>query len=517
MICCGKNATCLLILFERIRIDTEKSRVFMRSITKRTKKSAAEVLLINPNLMKPPVTPVAIDFLSSMLKAAGFSVRFLDLAFEKDFDAALEREINMRPLFVGVTVRNIDDSFFATRDFCLARIKPIIGKIKTLTDAPVVVGGVGYSVFPIAVLEYLGAEYGIQGDGEIAIVRLAEAFFGNGSLSDVSGLISRRNCEYHTNEPEPADLSGPELGARDTVDNLRYLNEGGMVGFETKRGCSSSCTYCADLPAKGRRPRLRPPEQVAREIASLADKGIYHFQTCDSEFNIPYRHAVSVCREFTRAGLGEKVQWYAYMAPRYFDEKLVSLMKRAGCAGINFGADHVNPSLLRTLGRNHTAGMIEEAARLCRKHDIPCMFDLLLGAPGETPETLCEVIEFMKRIDPSCVGPSMGVRIYPGTALARLLRREIQSNAPGVHGADSGRTDLLRPVYFLSPELGDAPRELLADIIGEDKRFFTASFQRGDGDFNYNDHSALSEAIRSGERGTFWDILRRINAKETFV
>jgi radical SAM superfamily enzyme YgiQ (UPF0313 family) len=29
------------------------------------------------------------------------------------------------------------------------------------------------------------------------------------------------------------------------------------------------------------------------------------------------------------------------------------------------------------------------------------MFDLLLGAPGETPETLREAIEFMERIDPS--------------------------------------------------------------------------------------------------------------------
>ena len=192
-------------------------------------------------------------------------------------------------------------------------------------------------------------------------------------------------------------------------------------------------------------------------------------------------------------------------------------MKRAGCAGINFGADHAHPLLLHTLGRKHTGDMIEEAAELCRKYEMACMFDLLLGAPGETPETLRDIVEFMKWIDADCVGASMGVRLYPGTALAARLERRIESNAPGIYRKDSDRTDLLQPVYFLSPELGEDPHQLLSDMIGKDERFFTASPQRGDGDFNYNDHSTLSEAIRSGERGTFWDILRRLNGKKALT
>jgi radical SAM superfamily enzyme YgiQ (UPF0313 family) len=479
--------------------------------------TGAGVILVNPNLMKPPVTPVAIDFLSSMLKAAGYGVRFLDLAFEKDVDAALDREICGQPLFVGVTIRNIDDSFFATSDFTLSKTRRIIRRIKKLTDAPIVIGGVGFSIFPTAALEYCGADYAIRGDGEIAIVRLADALLGRGSLAEVPGLVTRSNGDYRQNKLEPVDLSKLELGARDTVDNLRYFREGGMVGFETKRGCASSCTYCADIPAKGRKSRLRRPEQVAREVSGLADRGIDHFQTCDSEFNIPYRHAVDICREFIRVGLEKRIRWYAYMDPRYFDKRLVSLMKQAGCVGINFGADHVSPSLLRTLGRKHTADMVEEAARLCRDHDIVCMFDLLLGAPGETPETLREVVEFVKRVNPDCAGASLGIRIYPGTPLGRKLERRIKSGAPGIYGGGPERTDLLQPVYYVSPELGESPHELLLDMIGNDERFFTATPQKGDGDFNYNGNSALSEAIRSGERGTFWDILRRLQKNKTLV
>ena len=153
--------------------------------------SAGKVLLINPNLMKPPVTPVAIDFLGSVLKAGGYGVEFLDLAFEDDVEAALERTIDDRFLFIGITLRNIDDSFFFTRDFCLEKIRPIVKKIRSLTDTPLIMGGVGYSIFPVSALEFSGGSYGICGDGELSIMRFADAIAGKDSFSNVPGLVSR--------------------------------------------------------------------------------------------------------------------------------------------------------------------------------------------------------------------------------------------------------------------------------------------------------------------------------------
>lgn len=480
----------------------------------RMNKRSRDVLLINVNRMKPPVSPVAIDFLASVLRAEGYSVTFLDLVFEADIDSALENVFDRDFLFVGLTIRNIDDSFFASQDFSLARVRPIIKKIRSLTSSPVILGGVGYSIFPVAALDYCAADMGIQGDGETAIIRLADALFDKGSFSEVPGLVFKSNGQYINNTPASSDLSAIDLSDRSTVDNLRYFNEGGMVGFESKRGCAASCSYCADVIAKGSMSRQRDPSQVAREVKKLVDKGIDHFQTCDSEFNIPHKHALEVCRAFIKAGLGERVRWYAYMTPTGFDEELALLMKRSGCAGINFGVDHCNPTLLKVLGRVHTAESIEEASRLCHKHEITSMFDLLLGAPGETPETLREVINFMKRIDPSCVGASMGVRLYPGTSLSRFLAHRIQENGPGIYGMVPDNASLLHPVYYLSPDIGDDPHQLLVDLVDNDERFFVASSDGADGDFNYNDNSALSEAIRAGERGTFWDILRRLKVSE---
>jgi radical SAM superfamily enzyme YgiQ (UPF0313 family) len=473
-----------------------------------------EILLINPNMMKPPVAPIAIDYLASALQAAGFGVRFLDLPFEQNIEAALRASLKDEPLYVGMTIRNIDDSYFATRDFCLARIKPLVGLIQESTSAPVVIGGVGYSIFPIEALEYLGADYGVHGDGEVAAVCLARALSGRESVASVGGLVWKEGGRYIRNNAAPMGLAAYDLSSRETVENLRYLREGGMVGFETKRGCPCSCSYCADPLAKGSTCRLRPPAQVAQELAGLAARGVTHFHTCDSEFNVPRAHAADVCRALISAGLEGKLRWYAYLNPAYFDKELAGLMRRAGCAGINFGTDHCNPSLLKSLGRKHTADAVREAALLCRRNDMASMFDLLLGSPGETPETLCEAIAFMKGTEASCVGASLGLRLYPGTRLADSLLASGIQDTPAFHGSDGHVTGLLQPTYYLSPLLGDDPYGLLSELVKDDERFFVASPARENNDYNYNNNSVLSEAIRGGERGAFWDILRRMKNRD---
>ena len=102
------------------------------------------------------------------------------------------------------------------------------------------------------------------------------------------------------------------------VRQSRYFAHGGQAGFESKRGCPAACLYCADPVAKGRRLRLRPPTAVADEIAALLAQGIDHLHTCDCEFNLPPEHAIAVCEELIRRGLGRQLRWYAYCAPAPF-------------------------------------------------------------------------------------------------------------------------------------------------------------------------------------------------------
>jgi radical SAM superfamily enzyme YgiQ (UPF0313 family) len=472
------------------------------------------ILLVNPNQMKPPVTPVALDYLVQSLEEKGFEAEVLDLAFSTDAESDIQSVLRrMDPILIGVSVRNLDDSYLASQDFCLERTRKIIDLIKSHSEARLVLGGVGFSIAPEAVLDYCQVDWGICGEGEQALPRLARQITGNGDFYSIPGLVFRDGTGFHRNPERSFPLKDAALGRRQAVDNLRYLREGGMVGFESKRGCNQGCSYCADPIAKGTRLRLRNPSLVAEELGNLYRQGIDHFHTCDSEFNIPENHALEVCKRIVQKGLGDKIRWYAYLSPKPFSKELARWMQKAGCVGVDFGVDHANEDMLRALGRSHRDEDIISLAGLAKAHGFSLLFDLLLGGPGETRKTIAEAIELMKETSPDRVGISLGLRLYAGTLLFRKIQAQgLRKENPNLHGPVEGNPELLRPVFYLESGLGEDIEDYLDGLIGQDRRFLFGNRKRVDRNYNYNDNSILAKAIAEGYRGAFWDILRRISS-----
>lgn len=474
----------------------------------------SKVLLVNPNLMKPPVTPVALDYLAQALEDRGAVVEVLDLAFSTDIEGDVAARLRDAAFaLIGVTVRNIDDSYFASQDFCLAKTRAILDAIRSRTDRPMVLGGVGFSVMPVPTLRYCGVDMGIWGEGEEALSMLVQRIAAGQPCDDVPGLIFRSDGSVRSTPPVSLPLSRMALSRREAVDNLRYYREGGMVGFETKRGCTQVCVYCADPLSKGRHIRMRDPEDVATELEGLVRGGIDHAHTCDSEFNLPEHHAIAVCRAIVRRGLSGRLRWYAYASPVPFSEDLAQWMRRAGCVGVDFGVDHGNEAMLKRLGRHYTPDDIRRTAALCHRYGFAFMFDLLLGGPGETRDTVRDTMDLMKETAPSRVGVSLGVRVYPGTAMGEYVQAVGgHLDAPGLHGMLVDNDDLLKPVYYLSPSLGEDAAAFVRDLIQGDQRFFFGGAEDVEENYNYNDNSRLVSAIRDrGYRGAFWDILRRLD------
>lgn len=67
--------------------------------------------------MKPPVTPVSLDYPGSACEQAGIAVDLVDCSVEIDWCKKLAQVLAETPILVGVMVRNIDDSYFASQDF----------------------------------------------------------------------------------------------------------------------------------------------------------------------------------------------------------------------------------------------------------------------------------------------------------------------------------------------------------------------------------------------------------------
>jgi len=467
-----------------------------------------KIVLVNTNLMKPPVVPIGLDYLGTALKARGNSVSLLDLCKQEDWKKACDEYFSQNsPDAIGVTIRNTDDCFFSSKDFIIPGIKEIINYIKARSPAPIILGGAGFSLMPEKILEYLDLQLGIVGEGEESLPMLMEVLGNSKEYIKIPGLVSKVSGTYRRNPRRFIDISSISLSARDTVDNLWYFKNGGMGAIETKRGCEQNCIYCADPVSRGRFYRLRSPEDVADEFENLLKQGITHFHLCDSEFNLPYDHAIDICNELINRNIGEKIQWYAYAAPLPFDERLAYLLKKAGCAGINFGVDSANYTMLKTLGRDFMPSDLLYVAKLCRKHRITFMFDLLLGGPGETRKTITETIKFLRdEVKPDRIGIAMGIRVYPGTQLADMIKKGYLKNK--LYGDPKPDMEFFFPTFYLEEDFSSC----IENLIAGDRRFFFPGPNRKS--YNYNDNRILIEAIKKGERGAFWDIMRRIQKPE---
>ena len=117
-----------------------------------------------------------------------------------------------------------------------------------------------------------------------------------------------------------------------------------------------------------------------------------------------------------------------------------------GCVGINFTGDSASAAMLAAYRQPHGQDDLARAVRLCREEGIAVMIDLLLGGPGETPETVAETIEFVRRIGPDCAGSGLGRAALSrhGDGRDAGRRRAAGTPIPPSTAAMQGPIDLLQ-------------------------------------------------------------------------
>ncbi len=475
-----------------------------------------KVLLVNPNQIQPPVVPIALDYISTALNQNSHKVKILDLSFSSDFQKEIKNLKSVySPEIVGITIRNFDDCYFVSRDCFIPKIKVIVDCLKTTFEKPIVLGGTGFSIAPREVMSYLKPEFGIVGDGEVPLLSLLKYLDQPKMYKNIPGLAYFDNNVLKINEKKYFDLNRFELYKRNFVNNHVYYTRGGMGAIETKRGCPQKCIYCIDPIVKGSKYRLRNPKNVVKEIKCLLSQKIDCYHLCDSEFNLPYKHAVAICKEIICSKLGDKIQWYTYACPKPFTSEFADLMKHAGCVGINFGVDSGNNKILKILCRDFNTNDISNTANICRKSKIVFMYDLLLGAPTETKDTVKHTIEFMKIISPDRIGCAFGIRIYPGTGISKMLsdgKLDLKDISCEPHP-----NNMLTPVFYFPKKLQSGFIEYLSALVGKDQRFFVPLKTEKTKNYNYNANKVLVNAIKKGYKGAFWDILRKVQLSKGVV
>lgn len=388
-----------------------------------------------------PVFPLGLAFVAASLLKEDHDVKALDLLGEEEPATALAEAIrDFTPDLIGLSVRNIDNQNPLDQEFFLPDIRATVEACRRTSSAPIVVGGAGYSIFPQETLEFLKADYGIIGDGEQALCRVAQTLKAGKAVSGIPGVIARgsRNSSPPAVIPDLRDIPAPAHGL---LDVKRYSNTG-PIPIQGKRGCDRKCIYCTSPLIAGRTVRARSPKDIAGEIEDMLDHyGVNRFFFVDNLFNWPEAHAMALCEAISARGL--HIQWRCIVNPVPVKRGLVERMKKAGCTEISFGFESGSNAMLKRLGKGFSVEDIQRSSRLFKEFEINRTGFLLLGGPGESRETVKESLSFAERLQMETLKAGAGIRIYPGTPLATLARME---------KAVSQDSRLLEPVFYFSRE-----------------------------------------------------------------
>ncbi len=445
-----------------------------------------KVLLINSNTFKQPwpVIPFGLCCVAAAVEQAGHDVNVLDLCFASNPAAAVKKAITQHgPDVLGISVRNIDNSVGFQTQFLLESTKTkVIEPCKQVFTGPIVLGGPALGINGREILEFFDVPFAIAGDGEEAMVSFLRQMEHGASLENVPGLIfrSRKGTVVEHAPSRVRDLDSlPVVDPSRYIDIKPYLQYNSPLQVQTKRGCPLACAYCTYNRIEGRMYRLKKPERVVQEIALLVEKtGIRCVEFTDSTFNIPLAHAKNVLKALIDHQLHLQARTMG-LNPGAVDEELVELMKKAGFTEVDVGAESGSDRMLESLGKNFRKNDILRAGQLLQRAGIPVTWYLLLGAPGETTQTIQETFETMeKAASPwDLINVAVGIRLYNGAPITEIVRKQFPfvaletrnflfpAHLPESYGLDVHTIkDLTKSNYYMYDEDEKTPPLLLRCI-----------------------------------------------------
>lgn len=376
------------------------------------------VLLINPYypISETPSPPLGLAFLAGALERAGIAVRILDFVVTPYSPAVLAEALeSFAPALVGATsvTMSFDDAVSIIQE-----VKKISAQVRTVMGGPHVSFRAEATMDQFPELDFI-----VCGEGEEALVKLAETAPAGGGWQNIHGLVYRDGTGIVSNpkNSQPPELDALPTPARHLIRLGRYRALGLPVSMTTSRGCPYHCIFCAGRRMGGNGVRYRSPAAVVDELEALTGLGFHQINIADDLFTANPVHCLAVCREIVRRGLTPS--WTAFARVDTVTREILKEMKSAGCHTVSFGAESANPEILKTVGKGITRSQVCRAVQACVDSGITPQVSFILGLPGETPETMRQTIDFGKELKSS--GALHGFHLlapFPGTDVRKRAR-----------------------------------------------------------------------------------------------
>lgn len=297
----------------------------------------------------------------------------------------------------------------------------IAALIKAADDGMVMLVGVQSNQFPRALdiakpLRANGIKVGIGGfhvSGTMAMLKERDPYVqkaldlgvslfageAEGRLGQV--LIDAFNDElkpvynYMDDLPNIEGVASPLLPAERV-----HLTAGATTSFDAGRGCPFTCSFCTIINVQGRKSRRRSPEDIETIVRANVAQGLHSFFITDDNFarnkdwEIILDKLIDL-REVEKLNISFIIQvdTLCHKLPNFIEKA-----KRSGVKRVFIGLENINPDSL--LGAKKRQNKITDYRQmlLAWKHaGIVTYCGYILGFPGDTPESIINDIEIIKR------------------------------------------------------------------------------------------------------------------------
>ena len=364
-----------------------------------------------------PLPPIGLAYIAAALEKNGFQVEIIDNYLLEKTAEELKLEIKKRaPELVGITCSSV------TYKQCLETAKTVK---EVLPSCKVVIGGWHPSYMPDTMLQHKEVDYVVVGEGERAIVELANHITegrANQAISAISGIAYKHEGKIIKTAPKfISDLDEVPFPARhllpmDLYDrSIEYLSVKPTDIMSIIRGYPFNCAFCESKKLWGQSCRSFSPRRVVAEIDHLVtkfgSKGIYFI---NDNFTIRKKETSEICRLIRENKID--IEWVCDTRVDLISRELLREMKGAGCKTIWFGVESGSLPILKKLNIGVTLEQTARAFKLCKEERIQTASSFLMGIPGETVNDMKATFKLARKLDPDWCRFNIFVAV-PGSSL----------------------------------------------------------------------------------------------------
>jgi len=363
-----------------------------------------------------------IGFLSAALKKAGHSTRLLYLSELWPSEKLVEETRRFAPGLVCLSGTTHQYRYLAQ----------IAGWLKSsLPRIPVICGGVHAMLASEEVISHPGIDMVCRGEGEDALVELADALDRGREYHAIKNLWVKWKGELVRNPLRPLveDLDSLPFPDRELFDHQAVLDQDDQrLSLLVGRGCPYDCSYCANQAKRqlyqgiGKYVRLRSVDNLLAEIALCAEKyKIRSLDFNDDIFTLNRPWMEEFCAKYP-----QKFSWpfrinvHAGTVDPAIFQKLASIGAEMVRIGVESGSERVRRQIL---SRRIKEEEIEKSFQWAEQAGIKTWSFNMVGLPGETAEDALATYNLNRRLFPDHMQVSV-FNPYPSTRLFELCQKQ---------------------------------------------------------------------------------------------